>query len=129
VPPAAAPQFDTPVAKSQELWRIVHKKDVSAIKRLATEDFFNVDWTGLTSKAELTAAIPDYDNVAFKRGHFKFARIDRSSAVMLHRVVFHATDLGKRPGPSDFNATNVWTPCDGEWRVALDTETAVTGTL
>jgi len=125
----AARRLKILAAKSEELWRSVRDKDVAAFRRLATDDFVNVDWTGLTSKSELADAIPEYENLTFTLDGFRLARVDPTSAIVLYHVVFHASYHGKQPGPTEFNATDAWTLRNGAWRVVVHTETAVTGTL
>jgi hypothetical protein len=115
---------DSLSAQTTRIWQYFKDKKADAFAAAVTDDFVNIDWSGVAKKPDVAGSIADYSDIDFKLDNFQLVKIDSKTALVTYHASFHGNYKGKQAGPTSINASDVYTNRGGKWLGILHTETA-----
>lgn len=131
-PYAAVAQSAKPVtslesfsAREHRFWTTFQKKDVDGFKKMVTDDYLNIDYTGeVATASEFAAAFADFNVTDFKLSDFRLIQPTPVTAILVYHAQLHFTFKGI-PGASDMISSTVWVKRQGLWLASHYQETQV----
>ncbi len=122
--PAKGSLQDTLSAESTQIWQAFKDKKADTFTAMLTDDFVNIDWSGVGKKSDIAGAMADYSGVEFKLDNFQLLKADKDAAIVTYHVAFKGQYKGKQAGPTSINATDVYVKRGDKWLAILHQETA-----
>src|ERR1700755_648638 len=111
-------------AKEQQAWDAVKSKNVDALGSLLSDDFINVNDTGVYDKAGAVKGIQGEGATDITLSNFKLLKIDEDAAAITYDVAWTGTHEGKSQ-TVNLRASSAWAKRGGAWLAVYHQATAV----
>jgi glyoxylase I family protein len=117
---------DALVAKEREVWEAFKRKDANALKKLLSDDAYEVDDGGrIQTKADQIASLTDLTITDYQMDDIKVIRIDPNAAIIRYRVVIKGSYKGEAFDASPSMASAVWARRGNTWQNVVYHETTI----
>lgn len=131
-PLAAVAQSAKPVtslesfsAREHRFWATLQNKDIEGFRKMVTDDYLNIDYTGeVLTASEWAAAFADFNVKDLKLSDFRLIQPTPVTAILVYHAQLHFTYKGT-PGAADLTSSTVWVKRQGRWLASHYQETQV----
>jgi hypothetical protein len=131
-PPPPRKAAASPVAPDQQVianehavWEAVKQQDTAKFSELVADDARIVFDTGILTKADFLASLPDRTITDYKLDSFTVLKPNSQTVILIYKATRSGLYKGKPFPPSSVHEGSVWVLRNGKWLAVLNQETPI----
>ena len=121
---AAAPDQQV-IANEHAVWEAVKQQDAAKFSELVADDARIVFDTGILTKSDFLASLPDRTITDYKLESFTVLKPNSQTVILIYKATRSGLYKGKPFPPSSVHEGSVWVLRKGKWLAVLNQETPI----
>lgn len=113
------------IANEHAVWEAVKQQDAAKFSELVAGDARIVFDTGILTKADFLASLPDRTITDYKLESFTVLKPNRQTVILIYKATRSGLYKGKPFPPSSVHEGSVWVLRKGKWVAVLNQETPI----
>ena len=113
------------IANENAVWKAVKQQDAAKFSELVADDARIVFDTGILTKADFLASLPDRTITDYKLESFTVLKPNSQTVILIYKATRSGLYKGKPFPPSSVHEGSVWVLRKGKWVAVLNQETPI----
>jgi len=113
------------IANEHAVWEAVKQQDAAKFKELVADDARIVFDTGILTKSDFLASLPDRTITDYKLESFTVLKPNSQTVILIYKATRSGLYKGKPFPPSPVHEGSVWVLRKGKWVAVLNQETPI----